>query len=402
MRLSKTFILFSILSFRMFLLNGQQNLVPNPSFELIDSCPVGHYIGLTDPWIVQNWHVPPGSITTPDLFSTCNNGYIVNPPHLFVGVPNNFAGICYPNTGDNYMGFMMKYGKFREYIQVQLSSPLIASQYYLCGFHTQKSDSCIYATSDIGMHISSNSEFQFGNNQPMEYLTPQITNNTGVIWNIQDWTKIENVYLASGGEAFITIGNFVSNQTTMLDSLHQNIGVNWPAPWAAYYYFDDVYVIPYNENLTIEIPDTICWGEAFTLTAHGSAKYDWYINEQWYSNDSTITLELNDKLVIKVVGYIDTLEFEAGIKNCHIDCSKVVNPSNIFTPNGDGINDFFEFNTLIHSLEIFNRWGNSVFKGGPDSKWDGGEATDGVYFYQVFYDCENETHLKTGFIELIR
>jgi gliding motility-associated-like protein len=337
------------------------------------------------------------------LFSTCYNNNIPIAPHQDVSVPENFAGICYPKTGGNYMGFMMKYGLFREYIQVQLSSPLIASQYYLCGFHTQKSDSCFYATSDIGMHISNASEFQLSGNQPMEYLTPQITNNAGIIWNIQDWTKIEKVYLASGGEHFITIGNFASNQTITLDSLDQNIGVNWPAPWAAYYYIDDVYIIPYEENLYIEKPDTICWGEALTLTANGSAKYDWYIDGMWYSSDSAITLEIKDNLSIKVVGYLTTVEFEIEVENCPTDCIKTVNSSNIFTPNGDGINDFFEFNTFpINSLEIFNRWGNTLFVGGPNSRWNGDQATDGIYFYKVSYDCENETHTKTGFVQLIR
>lgn len=64
----------------------------------------------------------------------------------------------------------------------------------------------------------------------------------------------------------------------------------------------------------------------------------------------------------------------------------------IFTPNGDGVNDFFvpfpyRFVESI-DLIIYNRWGQPVFEStNPDINWDGrhkdsGErVSDGVYFY---------------------
>jgi gliding motility-associated-like protein len=62
---------------------------------------------------------------------------------------------------------------------------------------------------------------------------------------------------------------------------------------------------------------------------------------------------------------------------------------NVFTPNGDGIND--SFNVLVADtalrqldLEIYDRWGRQVYKG--PAPWDGkgpdGKAcSDGVYYY---------------------
>ena len=65
-------------------------------------------------------------------------------------------------------------------------------------------------------------------------------------------------------------------------------------------------------------------------------------------------------------------------------------PPNIFTPNGDGKNDFFEVPNLpsefctavFSSVKIFNRWGKQVY-GNTNSnfKWDGEGMNDGVYFY---------------------
>jgi gliding motility-associated-like protein len=65
---------------------------------------------------------------------------------------------------------------------------------------------------------------------------------------------------------------------------------------------------------------------------------------------------------------------------------------NVFTPNGDGINDFFmpfqyDFVESI-SMHIYNRWGRLVFKTtNPDILWDGTNqftkqvCVDGVYYY---------------------
>ena len=77
---------------------------------------------------------------------------------------------------------------------------------------------------------------------------------------------------------------------------------------------------------------------------------------------------------------------------------------NIFTPNGDGINDYFEIGYgedgrpindlnqyfLSHKLVIFNRWGKIVYES-TDYKndWDGGKLPDGTYFYVL--DCKGKT-----------
>ncbi len=73
---------------------------------------------------------------------------------------------------------------------------------------------------------------------------------------------------------------------------------------------------------------------------------------------------------------------------------------NIFTPNNDGSNDIWEFNSSTEShLEIFNRWGNSVYLGdGGAFVWDGSNCSDGVYFYNFF----SEKYNKTGYIHLVR
>ena len=68
---------------------------------------------------------------------------------------------------------------------------------------------------------------------------------------------------------------------------------------------------------------------------------------------------------------------------------------NFFTPNNDGINDFFELSIgqdleQLH-IEIYNRWGNIVYESSAvDFQWDGFalnglKCADGVYFWILSY-----------------
>ena len=82
-------------------------------------------------------------------------------------------------------------------------------------------------------------------------------------------------------------------------------------------------------------------------------------------------------------------------------------PANIFTPNGDGLNDFFEIPALpsdfctaqFASIKIFNRWGKEVFSStNTNFKWDGKGVNDGVYFYVIDY----KTTTYKGSVTLVR
>src|SRR5690606_31808040 len=88
---------------------------------------------------------------------------------------------------------------------------------------------------------------------------------------------------------------------------------------------------------------------------------------------------------------------------------------NVFTPNGDGVNDFFSFKyDIFQSFDILivNRWGNVIVegKGVTGTKfWDGNtkngsECTDGVYFYKFVGTLKDGTTKleKDGFVTLVR
>ena len=90
---------------------------------------------------------------------------------------------------------------------------------------------------------------------------------------------------------------------------------------------------------------------------------------------------------------------------------------NVFSPNGDGINDFwsiviYDYGVAIIDLQatIYDRWGLVVFEStNVNQVWLGHTATGricstGSYYYVISYtngSTQNQEQLK-GFIELVR
>lgn len=81
---------------------------------------------------------------------------------------------------------------------------------------------------------------------------------------------------------------------------------------------------------------------------------------------------------------------------------------NVFTPNGDGVNDYFlvtNSNILDYTITIVNRWGEIVFiTTDPNEHWDGKtggkNCPDGVYFYTLKATIAGEQVKKHGHITL--
>jgi gliding motility-associated-like protein len=99
------------------------------------------------------------------------------------------------------------------------------------------------------------------------------------------------------------------------------------------------------------------------------------------------------------------------------DC-KLIGP-NAFTPNDDGVNDYFFVSTTgacriqKFELKIFDRWGRLVFEGDEvsdqwDGSYDGQALKEGVYLWQGTITWATEgnsagfSETKKGSLVLIR
>ncbi len=88
---------------------------------------------------------------------------------------------------------------------------------------------------------------------------------------------------------------------------------------------------------------------------------------------------------------------------------------NAFTPNGDGVNDFFQpkglgINEKDYHMYIFTRWGEKIFEANDlNLPWDGTApgteklCPDGIYKWLVFFnDEEGKKHISSGTITLLK
>jgi gliding motility-associated-like protein len=90
----------------------------------------------------------------------------------------------------------------------------------------------------------------------------------------------------------------------------------------------------------------------------------------------------------------------------------VINVPNVFTPDGDGINDLFFLDVTNKSnieLTIINRWGNKMYEGSNinpawNGKTDSGALADeGTYFYKyIVLGVDGQEYDGQGFLQLVR
>jgi gliding motility-associated-like protein len=77
---------------------------------------------------------------------------------------------------------------------------------------------------------------------------------------------------------------------------------------------------------------------------------------------------------------------------------------NVFTPNGDGVNDTFFIRNLPDeggTLVVSNRWGKEVYFSENytnDSAWGGEDTPEGIYFYKL----EASGNVYTGWVEVMK
>ena len=94
-----------------------------------------------------------------------------------------------------------------------------------------------------------------------------------------------------------------------------------------------------------------------------------------------------------------------------VEVMDVLDCPNVFSPNNDGINDYFIISSngvTIYNLQVFSRAGVRVFQAeAPTIIWDGRnqsgqEMLPGTYFYVIKPVQGSSRFKKTGFVELYR
>ena len=230
----------------------------------------------------------------------------------------------------------------------------------------------------------------------------------------------------------IIIINLFSNKTT--DSISVNVCDTFKSPSGKYRYsksgiFTDTIQNTKNcdsiitINLTVSKPkvkatksnDIDCTNKLINLLAEGAKTYVWNpITALSNFQISNPIATPSSKITYSVIGTdsngcknIDSVTINVTLSSSHQSIA------NVFTPNGDGINECFSIDSpsTIKSLTfyVFNRWGTQVFfTTNPEGCWDGKNessqaVSDGTYFYIIEGESNCGLQFKLrGTVEVLR
>lgn len=192
-----------------------QNLVPNPSFEEYDECPVGTAeLNIQTNWV--SWQ------ETPDYFNACNNEITG-----WAGVPYNSWGFQPAISGFAYSAlvtFVDNDINVREYMATQLLQPLVIGQEYYISFYASQieGETGTYpmeyrcATNHIGLRFFKDPSFNNVNNefQPDNFAH---VDYGSILSDTEEWTKIEGWFVADDSYNWVAIGNFFDGANTEIE-----------------------------------------------------------------------------------------------------------------------------------------------------------------------------------------
>lgn len=256
---SLSFLLIFIISFG---LHGQ-NLVPNPSFELLRNLPIKRLEVFYYEFEARSsnkafkehlnyWFS--GNKNSPDL-RELDQAYIARSK-------SKYNKHYVAKTGDHAIGLVTylenKDGnKFREYIEVKLKKGLTKEIETFVEFWVILDRQAKFASNNLGCYFSMKKIKSLGK-API-FLTPQINEDSIILGNRFEWKKISGSFIPNKSYNFITIGNFYSEEATKLKAIKEFRGVPFTDP-TAYYLIDDVRVwqegdveVPINKFVEKEI-----------------------------------------------------------------------------------------------------------------------------------------------------
>ena len=174
---------------------------------------------------------------------------------------------------------------------------------------------------------------------------------------------------------------------------------------------DSLFVIPTIPEVSLRPDTTICLSDSVRLfTNPRKASLVWEDgsteNERYVSQSG----------LFRVVATNRCASAEASMELTVEDCTCQLFLPNVFTPNRDGLNETFlpEFDCELEdfSIEIFDRWGHSLYVSDvPTQGWNGRDTNEndlkeGVYYFRLFYrgsDRWNRRDIeRRGHVMLIR
>ncbi len=261
-----------------------QNLVPNPSFEENAYCPLT--FNQTSLNLITHWRQIANG--TPDYFNSCSDQ---------AGVPDNLFGEQPAKSGQAYAGlvtFASSKRDYREYLSATLTRKLVAGEMVCIEVFISPADDSRYITDGLGVELSKK--------KPKGVLDQVIEAEPEIeapwlylLDGFDQWILLSDIYVAEGGEKFITIGNFKPD--SQLNVLKKNVVGETAANNWSYMYVDSVVVHPVKSkeecSCTIELLEEIVVDPPQQLEENSVVKFE---SIQFDFDESVLTTESKEKL----------------------------------------------------------------------------------------------------------
>lgn len=207
------------------------NLLENGSFENID----GKMKKLGDIEKAVGWMRP--TAAKPDLFVADTKIPEIDPKTNPYGSEEahegqNFAGI---------VGYSNNNKVPRSYLMAKLNEPMKKGMKYCVNMYVSLAELSKYASNNIGINFSSKEHTSTEKVTLLdEFSVIDIDNK--VFNATYNWDRVCGTYTAKGGEKYITIGNFETNEATKEERVKKAKDLKGTQIIAAYYYIDDISV----------------------------------------------------------------------------------------------------------------------------------------------------------------
>ncbi len=238
----KAIVSFSFVAASFFSFGQEgENLVPNGSFESKEKTPkrlgsIANAKGWSSPTGVRADYFVPGKV--PDI-----------------NTPDNKYGTEDAKEGSNYIGLtVFSYGNKvpRSYAMTKLEAPMKKGLKYCVKFNVSLSESSKYASNNIAARFTNkpyNTEAKVPMiTKDMDELLMHFDNDLTIQSARYNWSEICGVYTASGGEKYITLGNFLSDEDTKYERMKKDPTSKAKIIVAAYYYIDEISVTLIDEE----------------------------------------------------------------------------------------------------------------------------------------------------------
>jgi gliding motility-associated-like protein len=129
-----------------------------------------------------------------------------------------------------------------------------------------------------------------------------------------------------------------------------------------------------------------------------------YSKRKWFTGDTTEMVSTT-RTADDVYGVEVANEYGCKAKtSIMVDCTPYLSIPNVFTPNGDQVNDRFRIKNLREGdweLEIVGRWGEKVYHSDAyQNEWAADNVPDGLYFYFLKHKTTNIKH--KGWVQVLR